>query len=104
MTKNELIEALGNNFDHRNSILDAALKAAGRVQAPKHPALKLSDAVAYCSLEQVAAARAAVEAKAAKRAAAKAAPKLQILGRCRAAGCNALAGPGGLCFECRMDE
>ena len=25
-------------------------------------------------------------------------------GKCRAAGCNALAGPGGLCFECRMDE
>ena len=25
-------------------------------------------------------------------------------GKCRAAGCNALAGIGGLCFECRMDE
>lgn len=41
---------------------------------------------------------------------AKPAPKVQkiasirVAGKCRAAGCNALAGPGGLCFECRMDE
>lgn len=43
-------------------------------------------------------------------AAPKPAPKAQKIssirvgGKCRAAGCNALAGPGGLCFECRMDE
>ena len=49
----------------------------------------------------------AYKAPKAAKPAAKPVQKISAIrtgGKCRAAGCNALAGPGGLCFECRMDE